>query len=1284
MSESAQYTALELEVKGNKNSSGFQTLDDLTKALQRLKSVQPANVKALAESVKQLTDTAGALSAKDIVRLNDLSFALKRIASLGKLNTNAPQVIQNVADAANRLSNETLDKLTRLGEAFEKISQMKGTKVKSAMNAIEPPALQNPEDKHPNTPTVVPGSEQEVEPAEIEETGDAAEATSKKLMTLGQALRAVKNAANTTIKAVKFFGNTFFGTLKNIGSVLKQAVFSKLEQRLNALHSILKRIGRIVFLKTIRGMISAIASGVKAGIDNLYQWSLMVDQTFANSMNTIATASMYLKNSIGAALAPAIEALAPVIDFVVDKFVSLLNIMNQIIALLTGQSYWTKAIKQPQQFADAANSAGGAAADAAKAIKLYIASFDELHVMDSPTGSGSGGGGGSGGGANYTGMFENVEFESSLMDAIKNGDWNKLGKELAKKLNVITDEVDTWITDKFAPWAKEFASALGDTINGFVEKYNWANLGTTVADGINAIVDAVNTFLTTTKWTQLGTKIGTAINAWFTGVNWNNVASMFGNKLNVLIDTLSGLVKKVFEGNNAVNIGQTIADAVVTWFQTVHWDTLAETFETGFNGAVKAFSTFVKDPKVWTEFKNALKAFEKMDLDIAGLADALSTVFEKAVNAVDWFEFGKTIGTFIGAIKWGDIVPTILSAIYGTLAGIMSGIWSTGDGKTLLAMIATTFATALAVEIGVQVAKASILKAVISSAITGATAGAGAAAGTEAVGATVTQTSIWTALAEAIGGTVTATGVMIAVPLLVAFAVGMSFETDNPQTPVNADTLDEEFKKRFGDPLKYISQHGDEEYKKQMQALAFELMASGAFDPVVKATEMAGRKMGQNLNNGFIEAGFNTDGVVKQYNTSATNAMTNNKTGDVTKSTGLTLKSWLQSAFGWTAQDNTNVKNYKTSADTSVTNNKLSTIASNAYGTIKNGLLNAWKWVTGNDNAVSGYKKGAEDAVKNNDLAGLGAGASNGIHTSLLAAWGWRTDNGEKVKLFNEKALKSQEKHKLPSIGKGVKTAIRNSLLASWTWTGSDGKAVKGWGTSAKASQEKHKTANAGNGTASSIKAALLGAFAYGSDGKIKTWTSSAKSSLSTYNTGGVADGTKKSIIDTLKSPFDYTGQNYATTIQTWITNVTNKLKDCLSGTSLGSVSVDVQYKETKKPTGQLQATPKAGGGVYYNGSWHNVQAFASGGQPSGELFLAREAGPELVGTIGGHTAVMNNDQIVASVSDGVYRAMTQAMSSGNGNTHVHLYIDGKQVYESVVDQNNQIYKRTGNSPLMV
>ena len=49
---------------------------------------------------------------------------------------------------------------------------------------------------------------------------------------------------------------------------------------------------------------------------------------------------------------------------------------------------------------------------------------------------------------------------------------------------------------------------------------------------------------------------------------------------------------------------------------------------------------------------------------------------------------------------------------------------------------------------------------------------------------------------------------------------------------------------------------------------------------------------------------------------------------------------------------------------------------------------------------------------------------------------------------------------------------------------------------------------------------------------------------------------------------------------------------------------------------------------------------FADGGFPTtGEMFVARESGPELVGTIGGKTAVANNDQIESGIADGVREA---------------------------------------------
>lgn len=53
------------------------------------------------------------------------------------------------------------------------------------------------------------------------------------------------------------------------------------------------------------------------------------------------------------------------------------------------------------------------------------------------------------------------------------------------------------------------------------------------------------------------------------------------------------------------------------------------------------------------------------------------------------------------------------------------------------------------------------------------------------------------------------------------------------------------------------------------------------------------------------------------------------------------------------------------------------------------------------------------------------------------------------------------------------------------------------------------------------------------------------------------------------------------------------------------------------------------------------IFGFASGGFPdAGQLFIAREAGAEMVGSLGGHTAVANNDQIVDGIREGVEAAM--------------------------------------------
>ena len=93
---------------------------------------------------------------------------------------------------------------------------------------------------------------------------------------------------------------------------------------------------------------------------------------------------------------------------------------------------------------------------------------------------------------------------------------------------------------------------------------------------------------------------------------------------------------------------------------------------------------------------------------------------------------------------------------------------------------------------------------------------------------------------------------------------------------------------------------------------------------------------------------------------------------------------------------------------------------------------------------------------------------------------------------------------------------------------------------------------------------------------------------------------------------------------------------------------------------------------------------FAEGGFPEeGQLFLAREAGPELVGTIGGQTAVANNPDIVAAIEGGVYRAMTSVMSSAGSSRSggiVVFNVNGREFMRAIWDDRNAVIAEHGVS----
>lgn len=105
----------------------------------------------------------------------------------------------------------------------------------------------------------------------------------------------------------------------------------------------------------------------------------------------------------------------------------------------------------------------------------------------------------------------------------------------------------------------------------------------------------------------------------------------------------------------------------------------------------------------------------------------------------------------------------------------------------------------------------------------------------------------------------------------------------------------------------------------------------------------------------------------------------------------------------------------------------------------------------------------------------------------------------------------------------------------------------------------------------------------------------------------------------------------------------------------------------------------------------YSATAKADGGfVGDGQLFIAREAGPEMVGTLGGHTAVANNDQIVAGISAGVENAneavvaaIYQLMGAINNIGPSDVYLDGDKVGTAVSNAQTRVNRMRGRTVIV-
>lgn len=98
------------------------------------------------------------------------------------------------------------------------------------------------------------------------------------------------------------------------------------------------------------------------------------------------------------------------------------------------------------------------------------------------------------------------------------------------------------------------------------------------------------------------------------------------------------------------------------------------------------------------------------------------------------------------------------------------------------------------------------------------------------------------------------------------------------------------------------------------------------------------------------------------------------------------------------------------------------------------------------------------------------------------------------------------------------------------------------------------------------------------------------------------------------------------------------------------------------------------------------VDFYANGGFPNkGQLFVANEVAPEMVGTMDGRTAVANQQEITTGIANAVYpavyNAVRAAMAESSNNINVTLQGDAENLFTMVQDKANNYTAMTGLSP---
>lgn len=855
------------------------------------------------------------------------------------------------------------------------------------------------------------------------------------------------------------------------------------------------------------------------------------------------------------------------------------------------------------------------------------------------------------------------KIKKALLDGWKTGDFSKVGKAFANWTNKGLKNIP-W--ENIKNTSKQIAISIATFLNGYIKGLDWKLVGKTLAEGLNTIVDTGYTFVTTFDWLSLGKSIQKGVESAVNTFDAVKAGNLLGAKLRGVIQLAFGLmVDYPYE-----TLGKKIGDYI--------------------NGFLEDMGKVDK--------RTGLTGWQELGKTIGDGARGILTTINTALSTVKWEEVGKAIGQFLGSLDWGGILSNVANVISNALLSALKVAISAiatdplGVAQTLVAVLTTVFAYKKLK--GIWTALKSVFGTGISSAING-------------VDIKIDQ--------NAIGGKIKSKFNTLLKGYFALQIEGIAIQG-------------------LGKGFKELGQMlGDE----NMENFGTGVEAFGDTLNKLLSADFAG--VAQNIKNGFKaihDAFTDVDTQIAEESGTKEKSKANQKAEDylpqyekqVEKYGEKGANNFLSKLPEETAKAVKELYKAKQATDSfKKSMNKLTKGSEEIYMR----------------NLTSAFRQGKISASSYNKIMRKTYRSLNDYNATLESA-----KNAQKYMNGNMEEFEKLSNPMDTSLKKlGVRTGTLDKVTLTLNRALSSGKLSfedykKIVSQSYDSTEDLYNTVNklAGKKVETSIKADVEG------QGEVKGLeTSLSKLKDKTVMAKIKAGGTKE-LDDLMEQLGNFSNKtisakidpklrkNWATVTAKQIKSDWAKIKTPEIKVGVKAVSSATQTESGKSLTGKQSEKYKElfnaatkGGGVYNNSAGILMiptetaknskkmkkylskykallaycqkvgimaSAYATGGFPTkGQLFIANEAGPEMIGKMGNRTTVANNDQITQGFADGItstlapaiYSAVKQAIgdSTTTENGSLIINLDGKKIAESTVSQINTMTRQRGRNPII-